>query len=202
MAEFNDFLLCRTPDLWIENAVADIPTLLVDHANCEKKAASTAVGLLFRYAAYEDLTFRMSRLAREELRHFEQVQRLMTERCINYVPLTASRYAGRLMKEVRLNEPERLIDTLIVGAFIEARSCERFQVLAPHLDQQLAKFYLGLTASEARHFEHYLMLAKQYAAQDIGPRVDKFAALEADLISQPDTEFRFHSGPVTALVTN
>ncbi len=201
MVDFSDFLLCATPDAWIENALADIPTLLVDHANCEKKAASTAVGLLFRYAAYEDLTFRMSRLAREELRHFEQVQRLMLERHVDYVPLTASRYAGGLMQHVRPSEPDRLIDTLIIGAFIEARSCERFQTLAPHLDQKLSKFYLGLTASEARHFEHYLALAKNYAANDIGSRVHEFAAIEADLILGPDKEFRFHSGPVVPAVS-
>ncbi|MEM7284174.1 MAG: tRNA isopentenyl-2-thiomethyl-A-37 hydroxylase MiaE, partial [Pseudomonadota bacterium] len=116
MHDFHDFLLCPTPTTWLEDAVADIPTVLVDHANCEKKAAATAVGLLFRYAAYDDLTFRMSRLAREELRHFEQVQRLMAERDIEYVALTASRYAAGLMQHMNKEDPRRLIDTLIVGA--------------------------------------------------------------------------------------
>lgn len=181
---------------WINAATRNIPLLLIDHGNCEKKAASSAIGLMFRYGHYADLTHRMSRLAREELRHFEQVQRLINQRQIEYQELTASRYAGGLRKHISKDDHQKLVDTLITGAFIEARSCERFQALAPHLDAELSKFYLGLCASESRHFVHYLELAKQYAEQDIGDRVAFFADVEEKLIVEPDTEFRFHSGPV------
>ena len=140
----NEFLGCSTPAAWIERACNDLPTLLLDHANCEKKAASTAMNLIYRYPDEYSLCQRMSRLAREELRHFEQVLKIIKQRKIPVVFLTASRYAGELRRYCRHVEPERLIDTLIVGAFIEARSCERFAALIPHLDEHLAAFYLTL----------------------------------------------------------
>ncbi|HSB97579.1 MAG TPA: tRNA-(ms[2]io[6]A)-hydroxylase [Spongiibacteraceae bacterium] len=190
------FLPCPTPDAWLQNALAAPDLLLIDHANCEKKAAGTAMNLLYRYVDKPELLQRMSRLAREELRHFEQVLSIMTARGINYVQTTPARYAGALHKHVRTFEPAKLIDTLIIGAFIEARSCERFARLAPLLDDELKKFYLGLLASEARHFQHYLQLAEFYADKPIQERVEFFAARERELIEGADTEFRFHSGPL------
>jgi len=190
------FLLCPTPDAWLQNALAEPELLLIDHANCEKKAAGTALTLLYRYVDKPELLQRMSRLAREELRHFEQVLAIMTQRDIEYVQTTPARYAGAMHKHVRTYEPEKLIDTLIIGAFIEARSCERFARLAPLLDAELEKFYNGLLASESRHFQHYLQLAQQYSPQSIDDRVRFFADCERQLIESPDTEFRFHSGPI------
>jgi tRNA-(ms[2]io[6]A)-hydroxylase len=190
------FLLCPTPDAWLQNALAEPALLLIDHANCEKKAAGTALTLLYRYVDKPELLQRMSRLAREELRHFEQVLAIMTQRGIEYVQTTPARYAGAMHKHVRTYEPEKLIDTLIIGAFIEARSCERFARLAPLLDAELEKFYNGLLASESRHFQHYLQLAQQYSPQSIDDRVRFFADCERELIEAPDTEFRFHSGPL------
>ena len=139
-----EFHNCRTPDVWVARALENLDLLLIDHANCEKKAASTALNLMYRYTDNFDLLNKMSRLAREELRHFEQVVAIMKKRGITYDFLTASDYAGSLMKQVRKTEPGKLIDTLIVGAIIEARSCERFAALAPHLDEDLKKFYLSL----------------------------------------------------------
>jgi tRNA-(ms[2]io[6]A)-hydroxylase len=191
-----EFLSCPTPDAWLRNALDAPELLLIDHANCEKKAASTALTLLYRYVDKPDLLQRMSRLAREELRHFEQVVAIMTARGIAYVQTPAARYAGALHKHARTHEPDRLIDTLIIGAFIEARSCERFASLAPLLDAELQKFYLGLLASESRHFLHYLQLAERYATAPIGERIAFFAERERELIEAPDTEFRFHSGPL------
>lgn len=191
------FLPCATPAAWLEAAAEHPQELLIDHANCEKKAASTALGLLYRYTERGALLQRMSRLAREELRHFEQVVALMEARGIPYRQLAAGRYAAGLHELVRRTEPGRLVDTLIAGAFIEARSCERFATLAPLLDGELAGFYRSLLRSEARHFQHYLDLARSFGG-DIEARIAVFAARERELVESPDTEFRFHSGPPAA----
>jgi tRNA-(ms[2]io[6]A)-hydroxylase len=192
-----EFLETRTPDAWVEEACGRVPEMLLDHANCELKAASTALGFLYRYPERTRLAQRMSRLAREELRHFEQVRSLMDTMGIGFERLTASRYAGGLRDQVREDEPQRLLDMLLVGALIEARSCERFAVLAPHLPVTLGKFYGGLLASEARHFEHYIAFAKSECdlpAIQIDERLGELKRIEADLISAPDPQFRFHSG--------
>lgn len=133
-------------------------------------------------------------LIKEELHHFWQVREIMQARGIPYVKITASRYAKGMLKAVRTHEPLTLIDKLICGAYIEARSCERFAALAPYLDADLQKFYLSLLRSEARHYQDYLTLAQQVAADDIGERVRFFGEVEAELITTPDAEFRFHSG--------
>ena len=186
-----------TPEAWINEAGIRLPELLLDHANCELKAASTALGFIYRYPERAALASRMSRLAREELRHFEQVRKIMEERSIPFEHVSASRYAGSLRDAVRKNEPDRLLDLLLVGALIEARSCERFAALVPHLPDDLSRFYAGLLDSEARHFEHYLDFAKSECDLDndaFDKRLNEFKALEAELISTPDEQFRFHSG--------
>ena len=196
LQEIEDFLPCNTPQLWIENALNNPELLLIDHANCEKKAASTALNLMYRYVDNFDLLNKMSRLAREELRHFEQVIAIMKRRNIEYRQITASRYAVKLREAVRPNDPDKLVDILIVGALIEARSCERFARLAPFLDEELEKFYLSLLKSEGRHFKDYLKLAETVASQqEVSERLDVFLAIEKQLIESPDNEFRFHSGP-------
>jgi tRNA-(ms[2]io[6]A)-hydroxylase len=195
LAPIMAFLPCATPTAWIDEALEQLDILLIDHANCEKKAASTALNLLYRYVEYPGLLRKLSRLAREELRHFEQVTAIMQQREIAYVQLSASRYAGGLRQGLRSHEPARLIDTLVVGALIEARSCERFAALAPRLDEALAEFYLSLLKSEARHFSDYLKLAVEYSDQaEVDARVAFFADIEGGLIESPDVEFRFHSG--------
>lgn len=191
----HSFLLCETPAAWISSALENQRLLLIDHANCEKKAASTALNLMYRYVDNWDLLNKMSRLAREELRHFEQVIAIMAARDIAYEQISASRYASGLRDLMASHEPQRLVDTLIVGAIIEARSCERFAKLAPHLDPELSKFYSSLLKSESRHFEDYLHLAEQAAGADIDDRVQVFLSRERELIEAPDQEFRFHSGP-------
>lgn len=133
-------------------------------------------------------------LIKEELHHFWQVREAMQARNIPYVKISASRYAKGMLKAVRTHEPLTLIDKLICGAYIEARSCERFAALAPFLDNDLQKFYLSLLRSEARHFQDYLALAQQVSQEDISPRVRHFGEVEAALIVSPDNEFRFHSG--------
>ncbi len=195
MKTIHEFLLCETPDSWIEQALQHPELLLIDHANCEKKAAGTALNLMYRYVDNFDLLNKMSRLAREELRHFEQVLAIMQSRGIEYQQITPARYAADLRKPVRTFEPARLVDTLIVGAIIEARSCERFEKLAPHLDEELQKFYMSLLKSEARHYRDYLSLAENAAeGESIDDRVALFLERDKDLIQRGDDEFRFHSG--------
>jgi tRNA-(ms[2]io[6]A)-hydroxylase len=197
LAEIQTFLPCATPDRWLENALDHQSLMLIDHANCEKKAASTALNLIYRYTDNFELLNKMSRLAREEMRHFEQVIAIMKRRNINYLHISASRYAAGMRDLARNDDPVRLVDVLVIGAFIEARSCERFARLAPYLDDELEQFYTSLLKSEGRHYQDYLKLAKK-AAGDAGieERVALFAERERELIEQPDTEFRFHSGPV------
>lgn len=142
----------------------------------------------------QDLLDKMVLLIKEELHHFAQVVQIMQARQIPYKKITASRYAKRLIREVRTHDPATLIDKLICGAYIEARSCERFAKLAPFLDDELQRFYISLLRSEARHFQDYLALAEQIAGQDLSARIAHFGAVEAELILSPDTEFRFHSG--------
>ena len=194
MNEVNDFLYCSTPQAWIDAVAADLPTLLIDHANCEKKAASTALNLIFRYVDKPELSMKLSKLAREELRHFEQVLTLLQKRNIEFEHVSASRYAAELRKGVRTSEPHRLVDMMIVSAIVEARSCERFEAVIPVLDEELAQFYTSLLKSEARHFQVYLNFAKKYSPEDIQPRVDLFLARDRELVESEDTEFRFHSG--------
>ena len=191
------FFDTATPDAWVDEACERLPELLLDHANCELKAASTALAFIYRYPERGDLSSQMSRLAREELRHFEQVRKYMREMSIDFERLSASRYAGALRDAVRADEPRRLLDMLIVGALIEARSCERFAALVPRLPEKLSRFYAGLLASEARHFEHYLALANEesgVSADEFEERLAELKSLEARLIVEPDPQFRFHSG--------
>ena len=188
------FLPCATPPAWIDWALQHPDILLIDHAHCEKKAASTALNLMFRYVDRPDLLDALSQLAREELLHFEQVIQIMRQRGVEYDHLSPARYAQGLRQHVRTSEPGRLVDTLIVGALIEARSCERFAALAPHVDEELGRYYRYLLKSESRHFEDYLNLAEQYAGEPIAERVDFFKDVERELIESPDEVFRFHSG--------
>ena len=194
ISAINAFLPCATPPAWIHWALENQDILLIDHAHCEKKAASTALNLMFRYVDKPELLDTLSQLAREELLHFEQVIGMMRERGVQYDHMTPARYAQGLRQHVRTTEPGRLVDTLIVGALIEARSCERFAALAPHVDEQLGRYYAYLLKSESRHFEDYLALAEQYSDEPIEPRVALFKDIERELIESPDTEFRFHSG--------
>ena len=198
LTEIKEFLGSETPDLWVKNAVANQADMLIDHAHCEKKAATTALNLINRYPHDDDLLMKMSRLAREELRHFEQVLKFLKKRGIRYTNFTASRYAAKLRDHVRKQEPEKIADIMIIGAFIEARSCERFAKIAPLLETDLSEFYISLLKSESRHYQDYLTLAKKYAKKDIEVRIQYFREIENKLISEPDTEFRFHSGPVSA----
>jgi len=193
-------LLAPTPTAWVDHAVGHWQELLVDHANCEKKAASTALALMFAYPEDIALCQALARLAREELRHFEQVQKLMQRLGVPVLRLSPGRYAGALRARLATSEPQRKLDLLLCGALIEARSCERFETLAPHLAPPLADFYAELARSERRHAGLYLQLAlaaqrdARLDAELVHARLEELATLEAALIIEADPEFRFHSG--------
>ena len=190
-----EFLGARTTQAWVDAALADLPLIIQDHANCEKKAAGTAMNLIFRYEFSYDLQRKLAQLIREEMLHYEQVLGIMNERGQAWKYLSAGRYAKGMLKHKRTYEPAAMVDVLIIGAFIEARSCERFATLAEVInDERLAKYYRYLLKSESRHFEDYLALAQSLAEYSIDERVAFFKEVEAELISSPDSELRFHSG--------
>jgi tRNA-(ms[2]io[6]A)-hydroxylase len=195
LQRLQEFLQIKTPKPWLNYAAAHIPLLLIDHAHCERKAAATAINFMSKYPERKELVDLMSPLAREELLHFEKVVTLMTQRGISFGPLQPSNYGTTLHKLVTSRVGvERLGDQLIIGAIIEARSCERFHALIPYLeDKELAKFYATLIKSEARHFENYIHLAKLYGGS-IDQRLQEFLTIENKFILSTDTVFRFHSG--------
>jgi tRNA 2-(methylsulfanyl)-N6-isopentenyladenosine37 hydroxylase len=192
-------ILCApSPAAWVEDALAHVPELLQDHANCEKKAASTALALMFAYPEDRPLGAALPRLAREELRHFEQVLRAMTTLGLPFARQRPGRYAQQLRRASRSSDPGRKLDLLLTGALIEARSAERFTLLAPHLPPPLARLYTDLAGAEARHFVLYLGFARAVAPQEWRTRLEELAVREAQLASEPDDTLRFHSGPLRA----
>jgi tRNA-(ms[2]io[6]A)-hydroxylase len=194
-------LAAPTPAAWIDAACMRWRELLIDHANCEKKAASSALALIFAYPEDEALCSALSRLAREELRHFEQVLLLMRRLQVRFERQRPCRYGAGLRAALRAHEPARKLDLLLAAALIEARSCERFALLAQRLAQPLGGFYAGLQQAEARHFELYLRLAQRANGngggddESLQARLRQLAAVEAELVSSSDEQLRFHSGP-------
>ena len=188
-------LASSTDPGWASAVAADLPTLLLDHAHCEKKAASTAINLIFRYQDHASLMVPLSALAREELEHFELVIGIMAERGHAFGPLGPSPYASALYRGARKEEPMRLLDTLLVCALIEARSCERMQCLAEGLvDPELAALYQGLLASEARHHATYVDLAiPTFGKEATLARLEALADHEAAVLTTMPREVRMHS---------
>lgn len=194
-------LAAPTPAAWVEAACEHWRELLVDHANCEKKAASSAVALIFAYPEDAELCSALSRLAREELRHFEQVSQLMRRLQVGFERQRPGRYAAGLRAALRQHEPARKLDLMLAGALIEARSSERFALLAARLPDPMGSFYDSLQQAEARHFQLYLRLARHAGdAAQVRTRLALLARVEAELITAPDEQLRFHSGPLAAAV--
>lgn len=193
--EIRNFLYVPTPDAWVSHALGDLGTLLVDHANCEYKAAATGMSLITKYRHLPRLQRLMARLVREEMLHYEQVLLFMERMGVEFRPLSASRYARTLRESVRTDEAGRLVDLLIIGAIVEARSCERFATLWPHLPTSLGRYYKSLLRSEGRHYQDYLALARENSDErTVDERLAHFLAIDARLVQSPDQEFRFHSG--------
>lgn len=142
----------------------------------------------------QSLIDKMVLLIKEELHHFYQVLEIMDEYGVEYRSITPCRYAKGMLRHVKSYEPDALVDKLIIGAYIEARSCERFAKLAPYVDKRLGDFYISLLRSEARHYQDYLLLAQDISEFDITERIKFFGGIEADLITSADEDFKFHSG--------
>ena len=195
-------LAAPTPADWARRMAGQMDEILLDHAHCEKKAASTAVSLLFRYPEYPQLALPLSRLAREELAHFELVVGIMRDRGIEVRRQRPSPYAAALMEAVRSEEPHRLLDTLLCCALIEARSCERMRLLAGALeDPVLVDLYQGLLASEARHHATYVDLARDCGLTDeatLKSRLAELARHEAAVLDRPAELPRMHAGILPA----
>ncbi len=180
---------------WLPRALEGVDELLLDHAHCEQKAAGNAVAILFRYPHHDFLMEPLAALAEEELAHFRQVLARLAARGLRFRAQRASPYAGKLRQAVRGSEPERLLDTLLCSALIEARSCERFQLLAQGApDRDLAAFYGTLLASEARHHQVFLDLAEGLAPRDeVRARLDALAEHEAGILAECPPMARLHA---------
>lgn len=188
-------LKSATSPRWLEQILGCVEELLLDHAHCEKKAASTAMNLIFSYVDRVDLVRDLSEIVVEELDHFRQAIALVEARGIRFRRLKPSAYGSRLGETIRKNEPGRAVDRLLVAGLIEARSCERFSLLVEHLpDRPLAEFYRSLFESEARHHSTYVRLAKLFAPDAaVDARLDELAAAEAQIIARGDVLPRMHS---------
>lgn len=189
------FLQTPTAPAWVEQAIAHLDTILLDHSHCERKAAGVALNLMCRYPSSAKLVRSLTAIAQEELSHFELVNQWLERRQIPLQPLPPPPYGAGLSKQVRREEPLRMLDSLLVAALIEARSHERLGLLAAHCpDPELAQFYRSLMASEARHYGAYWILATTYFDRDIiTARLQELAAVESELLSTLHPEPRVHS---------
>lgn len=189
------FLQQPTSRAWVEQAIAHLDTILLDHSHCERKAAGVALNLIFRYPSSAQLVRSLTAIAQEELEHFEQVNQWLDRRNIPLAPLTPPPYGAGLRAQIRRHEPDRLLDSLLISGLIEARSHERLGLLAHHCpDVELARFYRGLMASEARHYGIYWTLATTYFDREtVTHRLQELAAIESDLLSTLHPEPRIHS---------
>jgi tRNA 2-(methylsulfanyl)-N6-isopentenyladenosine37 hydroxylase len=190
-----DILRQPTSDRWIEQALANLDEILLDRSHCERKAASTAINLMFRYPARTKLVRQLTAIAKEELEHFELVNQILEERNVPLAPLNAPPYGSSLTACIRRPEPFRLLDSLLVFSLIEARSHERLGLLSQHLPEpKLAAFYRSLMASEARHFGTYWLLADTYFDRDrVQSRLGELADIESEILATLHPEPRIHS---------
>lgn len=189
------FLQQPTSEAWVNQAIANLDTILLDHSHCERKAAGVALNLMFRYPSSAKLVRMLTAIAQEELEHFEQVNQILERRAIPLAPLAAPPYGASLNKQIRREEPDRMLDSLLVSGLIEARSHERLGLLAQHCeDQELAKFYRALMASEARHYGVYWTLADTYFERSqVTQRLEELSAIESEILSTLHPEPRIHS---------
>lgn len=189
------FLQQPTSSAWVEQSIAHLDIILLDHSHCEAKAAGVALNLIFRYPSSRELVRALTAIAGEELEHFEQVNQWLDRRGIALAPLSAPPYAAGLKAQMRRPEPDRLLDSLLISGLIEARSHERLGLLALHIpDPELAKFYRGLMASEARHYGAYWILATTYFETAIvTERLEELAIVESELLGTLHPQPRIHA---------
>jgi tRNA-(ms[2]io[6]A)-hydroxylase len=180
---------------WLAQVDNNLKEILIDHAHCEQKAASTAMNLMFDYVENEDLCLEMTAIVTEELEHFHLVIDLIKSRGIRFYKMKPGTYGRKLKEIARRQEPHKAVDHLLIAALIEARSCERFVLLRDHLqDEQLRDFYGSLYESEARHHATYVRLAKHYAPEEeVNARLEELADAEAAIIEVGCELPRVHS---------
>ena len=188
-------LTLKTNRSWGSWAASHLDEILVDHAHCEKKAAGTAMNLLFRYPHVRVLQEPLAALAREELEHFEIVLRELDRKKIDFVPQKPSPYGQKVHRVIRDEEPAKLRDTLLCCAVIEARSCERLSLLSEELeDLGLRELYKDLLAAEARHHRIYVELAREVSSAGFEDRLLEICSHESNVISRAQNLPRLHSG--------
>jgi tRNA-(ms[2]io[6]A)-hydroxylase len=184
-----------TSDAWVQQAISNLDIILLDHSHCERKAAGVAINFIFRYPSNEKMVRELTKIAQEELEHFELVNQLLENRSIRLRHLSPPPYGGGLKAQMRPQEPHRFLDSLLITGLIEARSHERLGLLATHCPEpELANFYRSLMASEARHFGTYWVLADTYfERKDVMQRLDEIAEVESELLSTLHSQPRIHS---------
>ena len=189
------WLLSSTSNCWLQQAIENPVEILIDHAHCERKAAGAALQLMFRYISEPGLSEVLSPLVREELEHFERVLALISSRGRSLVQLPAPPYGSLMTKNIRKDEPQRMLDSFLVSGLIEARSHERMSLLALHSpDQEMRNLYSDLLKSEARHFSLYWNLAEErYQREEIVSRLEYLAKVESEILSVLHDQPRMHS---------
>lgn len=182
---------------WLNQVDQHLDEILIDHAHCERKAATTAMNLINSYTENRDLCREMTQIVEEELEHFEMVLCLLDERGIKFRRLAAGPYGRKLNALVGNQEPERAVDRLLIASLIEARSCERFNLLSDHVrhrDPALADFYASLFESEARHHTTYVRLAEHFTSrEDARVRLTQLSLEESMILAQGSELPRMHS---------
>ncbi len=189
------FLQQPTSQAWVDQAIAHLDEILIDHANCERKAAGVALQLMGQYPTKTPLVRKLTAIAQEELEHFAQVNQWLDRLAIAPRALAAPPYGAALRSQIRRQEPGRLLDSLLVAGLIEARSHERLGLLAQHCpNPQLAAFYRSLMASEARHYGIYWVLADTYYDRPVVmERLAELAAIESEILATLHPHPRVHS---------
>lgn len=179
-------LKLETDPYWAKLALSDLDEAMTDHAFCEQKAASNAISLIVLFSEYSELVTAMAEIAREELEHFAQVHQRIIARGRVLGRERKDAYVNELYKFIRkgCSREELLLDRLIFAAMVEARSCERFKVLAEHMDDpELVQFYTELMKSEAQHYTVFLNFARKYAGREIAnARWQEMLTFETELI--------------------
>ena len=180
---------------WFESIEPHLDLILIDHAHLEKRAASTALSMIFHYTGLEGVPRRLSDVVQEEMEHFTRMLDLLDARGVELIRLDPAPYAKELVREIRNHEPERFLDRMLVAALIEARSCERFSVLAENLDDpRLKEFYYELFESEARHYTLYTGIARLHFPEEVVKvRLKELATLEVQALRKGQDLPRLHS---------
>lgn len=192
---YNDVLTKPTPELWFKVSSDNIQTILLDHAWCERKAAQTAFSLLNKTDDPKVQT-KLSKLIREEMRHFEMMLPWLGQYKVKWGHLSPPRYAKALMDNRQSGAESRLLDTLVIASLIEARSCERFAGLVSYLPDDLGSFYHKLMQAEKRHVGVYLDISRMmgFGQREINESLSRQSEFESEVIYQKENVIRFHSG--------